>query len=401
MGWALTTGKRSRRTADLEAILNAEGLYPVLLDETRRGPPDVVLVELTPGEGPATVLELRKVVPAHVPAIVVSASRQVRDLVWAQRVALGVVAVHPVDTPTEAFLASLGMIRSFAPPVDPLQVELEATRARNQEARWALKHFEALVDHLDTGVILYDPQGTVCLANRMVCALLGMRAQELFRMDRVAIANMLGRLPPADGERAEFVLSTRVLRWVTRSVDLPEGSGRLDTLVDVTAEMELAEFQTRLALTDSLTGLYNRRGGEDALKREVARAARSGQPLAFVLMDIDHFKQVNDRHGHFAGDRVLAQVAALFGRQARASDVCVRWGGEELLAILPATSLAGARIFAERVRRAVEGSDFGVVGRVTVSAGVSEMGEDDAATAIARADAAMYAAKAAGRNCVR
>ena len=158
---------------------------------------------------------------------------------------------------------------------------------------------------------------------------------------------------------------------------------------------------TRLALTDPLTGLSNRRAGERALDRDVARARRAGLPFSLALIDLDHFKQVNDRFGHAVGDETLRQVSQVLAATFRASDLAVRWGGDEFLVLLPDVSAAGAMVFAERTRVQIETLTF-PGGKVTVSAGVVEIGKNETPRdAIARADAYLYEMKRAGRNRVK
>lgn len=189
-----------------------------------------------------------------------------------------------------------------------------------------------------------------------------------------------------------------------RALDaLAETAHRL--AVELEAGLERAQTQerfsalSRLALTDSVTGLANRRGGEQALAREVARARRGGAPLSLALFDIDRFKAVNDQAGHAVGDRVLQGISGILSASQRGSDLAMRWGGEEFLVLLPDVGLNGARSFAERVRENVQNLTIPSAGRVTVSAGVSElMSDEDSATALARADANLYRAKSAGRN---
>ena len=156
------------------------------------------------------------------------------------------------------------------------------------------------------------------------------------------------------------------------------------------------------ALIDELTGLENRKAGEQSALREIRDARRYGRPLAFVLFDVDHFKRVNDSNGHLAGDAVLREVSRCMSGLPRGGDTAVRWGGEEFLVILTGVGLDGARLFAERVRRAIEALRVGDVGQVTISAGVAELslGEDEPGPAIARADASLYEAKSRGRNRV-
>lgn len=157
----------------------------------------------------------------------------------------------------------------------------------------------------------------------------------------------------------------------------------------------------RLALTDALTGLCNRHAGEQAIAREAARNRRTGSDLSLALLDLDNFKQVNDLHGHDAGDRVLAEVGRILKASFRASDLAIRWGGDEFLVLLPDVPVSGALTFAERARMQVEALSFSGVGLVTLSAGVVELGRgEEAVAALKRADANLYGAKAAGRNRV-
>ncbi len=157
----------------------------------------------------------------------------------------------------------------------------------------------------------------------------------------------------------------------------------------------------RLALTDPLTGLSNRRAGERALEREVARAKRTGSPLSLALLDLDHFKQVNDEHGHSTGDRMLCEVGRILTSAFRASDLAVRWGGDEFLILLPDVGLAGAMVFAERARSQLAALRLPEARSITMSAGIVQLspGEDPRA-AIARADRHLYEAKRGGRNRV-
>jgi diguanylate cyclase (GGDEF)-like protein len=150
-----------------------------------------------------------------------------------------------------------------------------------------------------------------------------------------------------------------------------------------------------IAIRDELTGTYNRRFLMESLARELARAGRSGGRFSVCLIDVDHFKAVNDTLGHAAGDDVLRQVAAITGRDLRGIDVFGRFGGEEFLLILPDTDQAGAKVAAERIRAAVAAET-----PVTVTIGVAQYAADGAAAVLARADQALYRGKAAGRNTV-
>jgi len=161
-----------------------------------------------------------------------------------------------------------------------------------------------------------------------------------------------------------------------------------------------------LLATDLLTGLANRRKLDTLLEREVARAQRLGSPLSVVMIDLDHFKRVNDTHGHPAGDAVLSAVGRTLLAQLREIDGAGRYGGEELLLLLPGTHLEGARAAAERLREAIARlavEHDGKLLHVTASAGCATLDAlqpRSAAELVQAADTALYAAKEAGRDCV-
>ncbi len=164
--------------------------------------------------------------------------------------------------------------------------------------------------------------------------------------------------------------------------------------------LALAEFR---ANSDSLTGLPNKRATEDTLKRMVAQAQRSITPMTAAMLDLDHFKQVNDRFGHAKGDEVLAAVGAALRSCLRASDFAGRFGGEELLVLLPDTTAGDAVALADRIRATVAAiTVLGVDCAITVSIGVADLIQHsgDAAGLLRQADRALYTAKAMGRNRV-
>lgn len=174
-----------------------------------------------------------------------------------------------------------------------------------------------------------------------------------------------------------------------------------ETLTEVPRTEESWTALERLALTDALTGLYSRHAGEQAMAREAARSRRADSAFSLALLDLDNFKQVNDLHGHEAGDNVLSDVGRILKASFRASDLAIRWGGDEFLVLLPGAALGGAAAFAERTRMQVEAFSFAGVGRVTLSAGVVEVGlKEDPLVAFRRADANLYDAKCGGRNRV-
>jgi diguanylate cyclase (GGDEF)-like protein len=157
------------------------------------------------------------------------------------------------------------------------------------------------------------------------------------------------------------------------------------------------------ARVDGLTGLLNREQLDAELRQGLALAARNGQPLAVALLDLDHFKAINDLHGHPAGDEVLVIVARVLGEAVRSTDRVGRWGGEEFLVMLPDTGETGAQAVGEKIRAAIEAGPYPAGLAVTVSVGIAVAGHgvETPETLVARADRALYAAKAAGRNRVR
>ncbi len=166
-------------------------------------------------------------------------------------------------------------------------------------------------------------------------------------------------------------------------------------------ERRLLKKLEDLATTDTLTHVGNRARFEEDFVRHLIEAVRYGRPLSVIMLDIDHFKQINDRHGHAVGDQVLRAVATIVGAEVRSADALYRWGGEEFCVLSPETVLAGARESAERIRNAVAGADFGTVAGVTISLGVAQWRDGEEADALLRrVDAALYAAKQQGRNRV-
>ncbi|MFP4154064.1 MAG: biofilm regulation diguanylate cyclase SiaD [Halothiobacillaceae bacterium] len=171
-----------------------------------------------------------------------------------------------------------------------------------------------------------------------------------------------------------------------------------------TSLMETSEALHRAAVTDPLTGIGNRRFLTEQLERELARTARHGAPLSIGILDIDHFKQFNDRYGHEAGDIALRTVAEQLLLNLRQYDFVGRWGGEEFLLIFPETPLAeadqvGQRIIDQLASVPVKIPDTGAEITLTASLGMTELSRDEALdSALTRADNAMYQAKHGGRN---
>jgi diguanylate cyclase (GGDEF)-like protein len=182
----------------------------------------------------------------------------------------------------------------------------------------------------------------------------------------------------------------------------------LESVADICAtaiqNAHYVERVRQLAYIDGLTGIFNRRYFEMRIAEEMERARRYGSSLAVIMLDIDHFKRLNDEFGHLLGDEVLRQVSSVFSQQLRKIDVVCRYGGEEFAVLLPQTTAEQAFSVAEKLRREVAGYRFpGVPRAITISAGTAAhpFHGNFRDEVIRAADAALYAAKQAGRNCVR
>jgi diguanylate cyclase len=225
-----------------------------------------------------------------------------------------------------------------------------------------------------------------------------------YRTQMEAISNQLG-------EQAADVPGLSADPATLGPVDLlttmAQANEKLQSRLD-SAEVTLAEQAEELtsylsqARTDALTDMPNRRAFDDELARRHAEFLRKGDPLSVLLIDIDHFKQFNDEHGHLAGDFVLQGVGGVLKDSLRGMDTVARFGGEELAMVLPDTNVRDAFLPAERSRKSVENGEFEYEGKilsVTVSCGLAQaMPDEPLSGLLKRADEALYAAKAGGRN---
>jgi len=187
-------------------------------------------------------------------------------------------------------------------------------------------------------------------------------------------------------------------------------SSAIDVALDKWTRLQQAkadkEKLERLATFDSLTGLYNRRAILGKLRELVNLAKRYKEEFSLIMLDIDHFKGVNDHYGHLTGDEVLEEIATLIRRNTRDTDIVGRYGGEEFIIILPKTNLSSAWIVADRLRGIIEKAEMkdsaGNVFSITVSQGLASWEQDEDATSlVSRADEALYKAKEKGRNRVQ
>jgi diguanylate cyclase (GGDEF)-like protein/PAS domain S-box-containing protein len=216
-----------------------------------------------------------------------------------------------------------------------------------------------------------------------------------------------GEVPPMyHGEREYYRKDGSIMLGELQVIPQVDAEGRVVQILgvtrDITERRYLEQELQRLAVTDPLTGVLNRRQGEKVFTADMEEARRYGPRLSLLMLDLDHFKAVNDTHGHQVGDLVLVELARRLSENLRTSDILARWGGEEFVVMTRRCAIDEAAALAEKLRGLVADTPFGTVGAVTVSIGATELRtDDDFPTWIDRADRAMYAAKAAGRDAVR
>jgi diguanylate cyclase len=259
-----------------------------------------------------------------------------------------------------------------------------------------------LTDRIDTvGTQIVDEINQVMA---MIDASLGSTTQ--YTASLANASQNLGAAKDRDGLRGIVEGLVRA----TRAME--ENNGRLEASLKA-SKQEIHQLQSNLeavrneSLTDPLTSLANRKYFDSALDKFIAQSLSSGEPLALLLADIDHFKAFNDTFGHLTGDQVLRLVAVTLKQNVKGQDIAARYGGEEFAIILPSTTLRAALTVGDHVRRAIMGKELMKrstgehLGRVTISVGVAVLRPgDNAPSLIERADTCLYAAKRNGRNRV-
>lgn len=194
----------------------------------------------------------------------------------------------------------------------------------------------------------------------------------------------------------------------TEKASCPNGAENCPIFSDIEALRDKVTQLSDQVRTDFLTDLYNKRHLLFSLEQEIERTTRNHQATSLILLDIDHFKSVNDTHGHVVGDKVLTQIAKIIKQTIRKIDIPCRYGGEEFAIVLPSSPILTGVQVAERLRKTVEGTLFQISStltlNITISVGVDSVTHANAIgpqALIEHADAQLYKAKEAGRNCVR
>jgi diguanylate cyclase (GGDEF)-like protein len=302
------------------------------------------------------------------------------------------------------------------------------TNGNHERLLAAFKSVETFCRVMLDAYVVIDPTGKILKSNQLMNQLVGLTSRQILKatsLDEmlgmrlgdqvVQVADILKYQTPTRLDEVRGKNNVRddlnLIIGVYPFVDQGELLGSFILIRDVTAETNLQDkYKTEAtkSITDKLTGLYNRGYLEEYLTSTVNYLMRMpegapAQALTLLILDVDHFKKVNDVHGHQAGDHVLRMMGDVMRQYFRKTDVLCRYGGEEFLAILPNTDLAGALVAGEKFRTAMEALDIQFEGKripITVSGGLAQIsiGSETYAETIARADAALYSSKEGGRN---
>jgi diguanylate cyclase (GGDEF)-like protein/PAS domain S-box-containing protein len=308
--------------------------------------------------------------------------------------------------------------------------DITERKITDRALRESESRLQIIMEAVQTGIIIIDPDThTIVEVNSRAASMIGAPREEIVGSvcHKFICPAEVGKCPITDlhqnVDHSERVLLSAtgetcpILKSVT-TVDLNGKENLLESFTDITERKRMEEelkaslaekdllvkTLDEYATHDALTGLYNHRAFYMLLDEEFERAKRFKRPIALLMLDIDHFKQVNDKHGHLAGDAVLNAISAILVRRVRAIDRVCRYGGEEITVILPEADAEAAADTAERLRRAVEEQQFDTITaprlHITVSIGVasSPADADSLETLVGAADMAMFVAKERGRN---
>ena len=311
------------------------------------------------------------------------------------------------------------LMEELAPVCKVLAIAMAQGRARRRLGA-SERQYREVVEGVRSIILRFDATGRILFVNDYGARMLG------FLNDELLGKNVVGTIvcpPPGQAIEPERLMSevrAHPEKFLFSEMELPRSDGSsgwvswtnhpvldargylveiLSVGHDISRRKELEAELRRLATTDSLTGAANRRQFFASTEREARRASRHERPLSLLMLDVDHFKQINDHHGHDVGDRALRRLVSICREELRDTDTVGRLGGEEFGILLPETTLEAAAQVAERLRSALAGDALGVASSVSV--GVAEMHDaEPIQSLVKRADQALYRAKNAGRDRV-
>lgn len=432
----------------LEAKLSAEYYQvsiahdgPTALAMAANDLPDIILLDvMMPGMDGFTVCKRLKADPItrHIPVVLVTALDGRADRIQGLEAGASDFLTKPIDDvmlfarvrsltrlklvidelrQREASGRRMGVIAGAASRLDGLGgrvliVDDNERQAQRIAAELSVEHRPVVESDPEKARISAGGPVDLVIINAAAKGFDGLRFAASLRSDeRTRHLPVLAMVDPDERARMVKALEIGVNDILPRPIDPQELSARVKTQIQRKRYTDYLrnnlDHSLELAVTDQLTGLHNRRYMTGQLDSLTKRAVMGGEPVAALLIDIDHFKKINDTFGHDVGDEVLREFALRLASNVRAIDLPCRYGGEEFTVIMPETQLADAMRIAERIRMHVAGSPFRVAqGKelltVTISIGVSaSLGETDTPEALLkRADEGVYEAKASGRNAV-
>ncbi len=432
----------------LEAKLTAEYYEvttamdgPTALEMAARDLPDIILLDvMMPGMDGFTVCRKLKedALTRHIPVVLITALDGRADRIQGLESGASDFLTKPIDDvmlfarvrsltrfklvidelrQREASGRRMGVIAGAAARLDGLGgrvlvVDDNERQGQRVAAELAGEHRPVVESDPEKAKISASGPVDLVIVNAAAKSFDGLRFTAALRSEeRTRQLPVLAMVDPDDRNRMVKALEIGVNDILPRPIDPQELSARVKTQIQRKRYTDYLrnnlDHSLELAVTDQLTGLHNRRYMTGQLDSLVKRATMGGEPVSALLIDIDHFKKINDTFGHDVGDEVLREFALRLASNVRAIDLPCRYGGEEFTVIMPDTQLADALRIAERIRNHVSGAPFKVAqGRelltVTISIGVSATGGqgDTPETLLKRADEGVYQAKASGRNAV-
>ena len=425
---------------DVIGAMSGEEAIKLALEEK----PDIILLDvMMPGMDGFEVCRRIKLEPEtmHIPVVMVTALEQQADRVAGLEAGADDFLTKPVEDlalfarvraltrlkmMTDELRAryatgrGLGVVENIDPDMEQIESRILLIDDNEEQT-------ERLINSLDENIVVateVDPEIALSRARSgdfdLLIVNLSIAGMDALRLcssirsfEETRLTPILAVVRNGDTRKLVRALDIGVNDYLTRPVDKQELSGRVSTQLRRKHYIDQlrSSFQASLemAVTDQLTGLYNRRYLASHLSAMFDRAYWTGRSLAVMVLDIDHFKSINDTYGHDAGDKVLQGFAEVITRSVRGIDLACRYGGEEFLVAMPDTDIGFAEIVAERLRQEVAATEFVVNGgrdviNVTVSIGISstesETDGDTAQKLIKRSDEALYEAKTGGRNRV-